>query len=264
MEPCPLADPALGIVTEMEHKVGACFCALCTCGEHACPARTNRPKTPSLVSSYRQAYVQHKAQRLALKCPSSSPYRPNLCKFDGETSMRRDFRKYEVQDTLRKETRSVSPMLKHSVSYSSYQRDFPNWGPAGVPSKHVPSLPLRNQEVHFSGTSTYDQHFLPLAKSVPRPQEPKLRAQGGSQTSVQLPDNTRFSMGTTARRDYSDPAAYTSINKRVKAPVEQFLQLQSPDCHHATTSRQHYQLREPCDRSAILRKKLLLRRRLAA
>ena len=261
-ETCPLADPDVGIVSENDHKVGACLCALCTCGTHICPGRLVPSRQSSFVTSYKQAFPAYKSAGVQVKCPSTSPYRPNHWKFEGETCMQRDFRRYDTPEREKKQTRSVSPMLTHSVSYSSYQRDFPNWGPTGVPTKFQPSLPVHNNEMRFQGTSTYDEHFLPRGDQPRKPAEPKLR-QKGLQTIVQLPDSTTFAMGTTSRRDYTDPMGYKKLNKRVKAPPEEFIPLQNPACHHSTTSRVNFPSPDRNLRPVLLRRQLQLRRRLA-
>jgi hypothetical protein len=37
---CPLDDDDLPAVSEMQHKVGNCYCHHCNCNNHQCPGKT--------------------------------------------------------------------------------------------------------------------------------------------------------------------------------------------------------------------------------
>ena len=65
-EPCQILS--LPPVSEVNHSIGACYCHLCTCGEHLCPGdklKTSKYLPSSLKSIYKQDY--QKKKRIASK-----------------------------------------------------------------------------------------------------------------------------------------------------------------------------------------------------
>lgn len=253
MAECPLTDPNLDIVSELEHKVGSCLCALCECGLHICPGRSQRTRKASFRTSYRVDYPSVKPCKQPLKPFSSSPYRPSNYKFEGLTSHQQAYQPYSLPKRVPSEPRSVSPQLVHSVSSTSYQRDFPNWGPSGVPKKHNPSAHVRTVEAKFQGVTTYEQHY---GGSERRKAGPRLRVRPKRESQVHLSEP--FCAQTTSQRSFLDPSK-CSLNPSFSCgPDSAHISLETPPCHHTTTARLHYS-HHPISKSTLLRTKLLRR-----
>ena len=52
---CPLNNPELPIVSELDHKTGHCYCHHCICGKHSCLAYP-KSKTPTWSTQYKKDY----------------------------------------------------------------------------------------------------------------------------------------------------------------------------------------------------------------
>ena len=252
MAACPLADPDLGIVPDMAHKVGTCICALCTCGNHICPGRSQSASKSSFSTSYRTHYTAVKDMTSRLHCPSTSPYRPSRWKLESTTSHQAAYRPYILPKRKPAETKSASPVLHHSSSMSSYKRDYPNWGPTGVPNRHIPSQPIRKSEGKLQGMSTYAQHFTRLKAG------PKLRINPKRESVVRI--SSPFCASTTSQRDYTDPSQ-TRLNQPVVSRSYDYTQVETAQCHHVTTSQVDYRLKadQGIAKMTLLRRKLLRR-----
>lgn len=250
MAECPLTDPNLDIVSELEHKVGSCLCALCECGLHLCPGRPQRTHKGSFLTSYRAAYTITKPCKQPLKYPSASPYRPSRYKFEATTSHQQAYQPYPLPKKALPQPRSASPQLVRSVSSTSYTRDFPNWGPSGVPRKYNPSPPVRAVEGKFQGTTTYGQHY---GGSDHKP-GPRLRVRPKRESQVHLSEP--FSAQTTSQRAFLDPSKCSLNPSMSLGPDSALVVLETPPCHHTTTARMHY-AHHSISKSTLLRTKLL-------
>ena len=127
-QPCPLADPEIGVVSENDHKVGLCLCHFCKCGKHICPARPRKKSLP-YRSNYRCQFVA-KAFDSPIKMPQKE-YRPNDPKMDLTTVNRNDFRGYSVKPSRKEMSYNMAQTLG-MPNRSAYCADFPDWGAPAV------------------------------------------------------------------------------------------------------------------------------------
>ena len=251
MTECPLTDPDLAIVSELEHKVGTCLCALCECGQHICPGRPQRTFKASFLTSYRSDYTSRRPRRTRMQYSSASPYRPSLFKLDSTTSHKHAYQPYSLPKREVSQSRSTSPLLVRSVSSTSYQRDFPNWGPSKAPLRYNPSPPIRSVEGKFQGMTTYVEHYR---GGEGKKRGPLLRIRPKRESQVRLSEP--FSAQSTSHRDFLDPSK-CPLNPIISMqPDSEYISLETPPCHHTTTAQLHYP-HQSISKSTLLRCKLL-------
>lgn len=248
---CPLSDPNLGIVTEAEHRGGACLCPLCTCGEHICPGRRSVSGHVGFRTSYSLAFVPPKIESVGRRRPAAKTYHPAPWKLEKQSSMQRDYPPHPCSDPPHPEARSLSPPLKIAVSVSSTHKDFPNWGPTGaVPSKHAPSRPIRLGELKFQGQSSYDLHYCTRSRSVLHTKRAVSRSGSCFRLSVG-PGNFE----TTNRRTYEAPSGWVP-NTRERGPVNVYVPTVAPASLNVSTMKSDYTAPLRVDPNAQLRRKL--------
>lgn len=162
---CVLDDPSLPISGEANHKIGDCYCYMCTCGNHKCPSNTDYKKnSPNIYyTAYRTAYLK--------KVPStSSPFvregqlLHSKQKMDMVTNHREDFKPTDDLSKPPEANRpnSTSPFKFYSTS--TYQSSFPDWKDYSPKVNKIPSKSSR-YSLKFTGVSTYEKDF-PLYKGV--------------------------------------------------------------------------------------------------
>lgn len=253
MGECPLSDPNLGIVSDVEHRAGACLCPLCTCGEHVCPGRRSFNVHMSFRTSYSVAFPRHKTPAAGKRRASAQTYQPKPWKLESESSMHRDFPPHPYSGQPPPVLRSLSPSLKPSVSVSSTHKDFPNWGPPGiVPTKHPPVRPTRLGELKFSGQSSYDLHYCTRSQSV----------DVSNTRPISRANSTTFRLSagpghfeTTSKRSYETPSKWAVIG-REKGPGSAIVQKVTPGYLRVSTMKSDYKAPLRMDPSAMLRRKL--------
>lgn len=252
MAECPLSDPNLGIVTDVEHRAGACLCPLCTCGEHICPGKRSVSGHMGFRTSYSLAFMPPKIESVGKRRGAAQTYHPAPWKMERQSSMQRDYPPHPCSDQQHHEVRSLSPSLKTTVSVSSTHKDYPNWGPPGAaPSKHMPCKPIRLGELRFHGQSSYDLHYctrsnsvLPTRRTVSRPNS-SFRLSGGP-----------GSFQTTNRRAYEARSGWAP-NVRERGPVNSYLPTTvAPTSLNVSTMKADYKTPVRVDPAAQLRRKL--------
>jgi len=184
---CPLLDESLPIVTEFDHKVANCYCHLCNCGQHYCPAEAkpniNYPKYQSI----------YRNQFRGKKTPPPQPYDRSVsyqkCKFklDSITTKINDFKNHRNQETHKPEQRPKSVQRSNTlrmkfIASSNYQKDFPNWEAKPLQKLlEQPSHSGKKIQLKFNAESTYSRNFtgkLPSeSKNVTRSVSPILNSQ---------------------------------------------------------------------------------------
>lgn len=159
MERCPLNNPDLPPVGEVEHLVERCYCFLCNCGKHVCPGASRR-KTEFVKSMYSTNYhiEYYRKYGNPSKPLTLTSYTSNRLPMDLQTMKQRDFQPYKIEPAGEPLPRPP-PHSVQFVSRSSYQANFPNWGPNEVIRVNRPWLPYRGDSVRLDPKTTYSESF---------------------------------------------------------------------------------------------------------
>jgi len=156
---CPLNNPDLPPVGEVEHLVERCYCFLCNCGKHVCPGASRR-KTEFVKSMYATNYhiEYYRKHGDPGKPLSLTAYSSNRLPMDLQTMKQRDFQPYKIEPAGEPQPR-LPPHSVQFVSRSSYQANYPNWGPNEVIRVNRPWLPYRGDQVRLDPKTTYSESF---------------------------------------------------------------------------------------------------------
>jgi hypothetical protein len=226
---CLLSDPDLGIITENDHKVGKCLCALCTCGKHRCPGK-RLVRYNSLESSYQADYKSHKP----VAVPRAGPFLPYIQAsgvMDLRSTMQTDYQPPASpvkSEMLRVE--AVSPQLAF-VGSSSYAANYPDWGPSQPQIEHRPYYQSHTEDLQFQGQSSYRRAYKQLEtrsfdRLSPPPRSRSILGLAGE----------GMARDTTARRSFQLRPGYGDYTFTRPKEKSDYTPLRSPPCHHVTTS----------------------------
>lgn len=233
---CPMDSADLPPVGEMEHFVARCYCFLCTCGKHTCPAAA-RKQTAFLRSmydtNYKVAYYRkHGLPSVPLRLED---YRNRSIPMDLMTIKQRDFLPFKVQPEPSFKPKSALQSVQF-VCRSSYQANFPNWGPNEVIRVKPLSLPYRGDQVKIEPKSTYGHDFIqPLRASDTFEQFVKSSRMGSTTHTGPMAAGTEFYGQTTTMRNFKP-------FKKLQRPVieghhDNFVSVESPHSHFTSTYR---------------------------
>jgi len=234
---CPMDNPELPPVGEMEHFVARCYCFLCNCGKHTCPAAA-RKRTEFLKSMYDTNYkvAYYRKNGLPGLPLRLEEYRNRSIPMDLMTIKQRDYLPFKVQPERSFKPHSALQSVQF-VCRSSYQASFPNWGPTEVIRVKPLSLPYRGDQVKIEPKSTYGHDFLqPLKTSDTFEQFVKSARVGTTAVSTgPMAAGTEFYGQTTTMRNFKSL-------KKIPRPViedhhDEYLSIESPKTHFMTTYR---------------------------
>lgn len=138
---CPLDNDNLPIVSELEHKIGRCFCHHCTCEKHVCIGLKYKPVAKNTYTSLYKSEFQSKSQE------KDQPFLPKEYKSFLKTSAQptslttsqSDFSKKELGKSEICRPSEGKSTLKFS-GRSSYDREFCDWKQEAINSSrnHLP------------------------------------------------------------------------------------------------------------------------------
>lgn len=230
---CPVTNPDLPPVGEMEHFVERCFCYLCTCGKHICPKVQRRRTTSSSMyaTNYRVDYSRKSGE--ASKPMSAWLFSANRLPMDLQTVHQRDYQPYTIEHVAVPEPMETQPSVPF-ISRTSYQEMFPNWGPSGYAQIKPSNLPYRGAECKLDPKTTYAkdfQHHQATAPGVPRPPEAKCTSL--MRTGVEF-------YGQTTNQGSYQPFKMDQMAVRARVPKERGAKMVAPRKHFKTTYKADY------------------------
>lgn len=158
---CPLNDPDLPIVSELEHKTGRCYCHHCICGSHICATSNTNTKYSSWGSCYKTDYNLKKLYK-------DSPFLPQEYKSFLKTPLKQNSSSITQSDFKKPDytkLKSFKPESKLSITKfngrSTYEREYLEWKSEPIIFSE-PKLPYRGYMVKSMGMeSAYRDNFKP-------------------------------------------------------------------------------------------------------
>lgn len=169
---CPLNDPDLPAVGEMEHAVGYCFCHHCVCGKHVC---TNKSRLSLKSAScnyntiYKQEFIEKSSHKNFFFKPGESKLASTQKSADFATTNQQFFKSFKVEKKEETKDKKAKSGLKLD-SRSSYKKDFINYKVDDAVYYTRPKLPYRGHMVKQKGSSTYKDIFKSHdLDSLPKP-----------------------------------------------------------------------------------------------
>ncbi|CAG9318870.1 unnamed protein product [Blepharisma stoltei] len=165
---CPLDDPELPAVGELEHAVGYCFCHHCNCGKHECISKSRKLlKTAS--SAWRTRYKQEFRPRTPEKTWCFKPEDTKLgcfAKSNDFTTTNQHFYKTFQIEKKEKPKEEVPDSNLRLDGRTNYQRDFINWKVDDAVYFGRPNLPYRGGMVKANNSTTYREVFQPHVVNI--------------------------------------------------------------------------------------------------
>lgn len=212
---CVLSDPELPLVSEIDHKIGKCYCHLCECGKHICPSVNKMRYTynkGNFLTSYKVQYDPRDVDP-SLNSPifkrklqtQGSPRRSDV-KMDLTTTKQQDFQLPSTVDQPKPAYYSQATTT-HDLKFtgrSAYQVNFPNWGPNEIERMRHASLPYRGHEIKFNPSTTYGSEFR--RGSLSKEEPPRRKTTGGIDLMSKSPisPSKNFFAQTTSGSTYRD------------------------------------------------------------
>ena len=242
-ENCPMNNHNLPPVGVMEHFVARCYCFLCTCGKHVCPAAA-RKRTEIVKSMYAtnykvEYYRKHGAPSQPLRLED---YRGNGLPMDLQTIKQRDFLPYKIQPEKSFKPKSAAQTVQF-VCRSSYQANFPNWGPNEVIRVKPFWLPYRGDQVKMEPKTTYNTDFcLPLKTSDTFEQFVK-SSRSSLATSGPMAAGSDFYGQTTNMRSFKP--VKRGVLPTLENRRDDYMAVESPKGHFNTTYRADFFPKHP-------------------
>lgn len=230
---CLLSRPDIGVVSENDHRVGKCLCEFCTCGKHVCVA-SRRKRKGSFATSYQHSF--YRKTPVAVHRPEPQRYSPDHRKMDFETSHQREYKNFTVHQHSESQVRSATPTVKFT-SHSSYSAEFPNWGEVERLVEKRPQLPVRLDQVRFTGQSMYHRTYVEQHSAL------VTQASIPGRRSSALPLGTwSDSKSTTSQSSYR-PFGREHMSKIAKRPKEEYVKVEASPLHFRSISQVAYQPR---------------------
>ena len=248
---CPVTNPDLPPVGEMEHLVERCFCYLCTCGKHVCPrAHKQRAISASMyATNYRVDYARKSGE--ASKPRSAWSFNANRLPMDLKTVHQRDYQPYTIEQVSAPAQEEAAPSVPF-ISRSSYQEMFPNWGPTDFAHIKPTNLPYRGSECKLDPQTTYSVNYQSHPSAVPEAS----RAPEAKCTSL-IRTGKEFYGQTTNKGNYR-PFRMEQMAVRAAVPKERSTKLITPVKHFRTTYEADYVVKKLPVRPLKLSHSLLL------
>lgn len=158
---CALESLVLQPVGTSDHYLERCYCYLCTCGKHVCPADLRKaagsPHVKFEESNYKHEFTGREAKpSLPFLVPALSAL--SVGKMDLRTTSRTDFQSPGPSEHS-KHLRNLPMGSVKFVTRSSYQRDFPNWKPGETVLFRSQEPPYRGNIVGFKHKTTYQEDY---------------------------------------------------------------------------------------------------------
>jgi hypothetical protein len=212
---CVLSDPDLPLVSEIDHKIGKCYCHLCDCGKHICPSVNKMRFTynkGNFLTSYKVQYDPREVDP-SLNSPifhrklqtQGSPRRSDV-KMDLTTTKQQDFQLPSSVDQPKPAYYSQATTTRDLkfTGRSAYQVNFPNWGPNEIERMRHASLPYRGHEIKFNPSTTYGSEFR--TGSLSKEEPPRRKTTGGIDLMSKSPisPSKNFFAQTTTGSTYRD------------------------------------------------------------
>ena len=212
---CVLNDPELPLVSEIEHKIGKCYCHLCECGKHICPSVNKMRCTynkGNFLTSYKVQYDPRDADptlnspMFRRKLQTQGSTRISDVKMDLTTTKQQDFQLPSSVDQPKPAYYSQATTT-HDLKFtgrSAYQVNFPNWGPNEIERMRHASLPYRGHEIKFNPRTTYGSEFR--RGSLSKEEPPRRKTTGGIDLMTKSPisPSKNFFAQTTSGSTYRD------------------------------------------------------------
>ena len=235
---CPLDDPNLGIISENDHKVGLCICQFCTCSSHICPSNKLQNAYPRSV--YKTKYnIDFKFPQVDVPLRQEpKKYVPNQQPMDLRTTNQLEYQPYKLQINKSKSARSVTPSMKLN-SATTYNKEFPNWGPHEVDHYKRYQPPLRSTELPFQEHSTYKNSFKNIESDKVKLYKTDIRNLSAYGSKFSLgPKDVKYDE-TTHNREFQD---YSRSNLTSRVLVKQNLKepLNAAKMHFITSNQRTY------------------------
>jgi hypothetical protein len=212
---CLLSDPELPLLSEIDHKIGKCYCHLCECGKHICPSVNKIRFTynkGNFLTSYKMQYDPRDVDPtlnspiFRRKLQTQGSTRRTDVKMDLTTTKQQDFQLPSSVDQPKPAFYSQATTTRDLkfTGRSAYQVNFPNWGPNEIERMRHASLPYRGDEIKFNPRTTYGSEFRrgSLSREVP----PRRKTTGGIDPMLKSPisPSKNFFAQTTTGSTYRD------------------------------------------------------------
>lgn len=198
---CPLEYADLPLVTEHDHLVLKCYCYLCTCGNHLCPAEhISKHLSPSSI--FKSTYsVNFRKMQSSPSLPLPTRKEIDTKKVNGDllTTHQSDFKPYKIVEQHIDKPKPVETNLK-LASMSQYKLNFPNWGPSSISIEKAYHPQYRGDSVKIAKSTTYSSEFTPdiLKKHMSETNFPL----SNRRSSIKLSCSPSTSMLTTTMQDF--------------------------------------------------------------
>lgn len=158
---CALDSLVLQPVGTSDHYLERCYCYLCTCGKHICPADLRKeagsPRVKASESNYQHEFTGREAKpSRPFLVPAVSAL--SMGKMDLRTTSHTDFQSPGPSEHLHYLHNLPMGSVKF-VTRSSYQRDFPNWRPGEAVLFKTREPPYRGNIVGFKHKTTYQEDY---------------------------------------------------------------------------------------------------------
>lgn len=148
-------------VCENEHITGYCYCHLCSCGCHLCPADYKRKLLSSqsqFITNYNRNF--HRKSSAYLKHKPIPEFRPASYALNSQSTMQKDFSKQEFI-----KTESFFPLKPEYTPLtfkgkSSYSSDFGKWPESYLEKQYVMEFPCPRRQGKTMTVSSYGDHFI--------------------------------------------------------------------------------------------------------
>lgn len=148
-------------VCENEHISGYCYCHLCTCGGHLCPADYKRKLVSSqsqFMTSYNKNYPRKKSAYTIHK--PIPEFRPASYTLNSQSTMQKDFKKQEFI-----KTESFCPVKPDYIpskfsGKTSYSSDFSKWPESYLEKQYIMEFPCPMRQSKVMTMSSYGEQFV--------------------------------------------------------------------------------------------------------
>ncbi|OMJ94105.1 hypothetical protein SteCoe_2735 [Stentor coeruleus] len=219
---CPLDNPDLPIVSELEHRTGHCYCHHCICETHICPGPVFKLATsarPNYLSAYKIEYVKKPLISETPILPKEyKSFLKTSSKINQISTKQSDFKDQGLVKSESCKPKNFQSNLKFS-GRTSYDRDFTDWGAESNLIRANP-LPYRGYMLRpWNLESNYQQNYraYPNSKS-----SFGITQTGFGAKSLVHPSDANFFETTTQRtfRKFQSPTASTTDLAKIRNGID--------------------------------------------
>lgn len=170
-------------VCESEHVSGYCYCHLCSCGCHLCPAEYKRKLISSqsqFITNYSRNYKRKSSAYFKHK--PLPEFRPASYALNSQSTMQKDFRKQEFikTETFFPLKPEYTPLTFKGKS--SYSTDFGKWPESYLEKQYIMEFPCPLRQGKTTVSSYGNQFVDPTLKNYEENKDlvkkTKLRSRG--------------------------------------------------------------------------------------